>query len=64
MVRLFSLEIKVEGDTQSSVIKWDVEIGAFSVDLLMQTLTNQFKWSPSHMPCVWFFDKMMCEDVC
>jgi hypothetical protein len=60
---LFSLEIKVEGDTESSVIKWDVEIGAFSVDLLMQTLTNQFKWSPSHKPCVWFFDKLMCEDV-
>jgi hypothetical protein len=71
---LFSLEIKVEGFlttdsngrkayTKGSVIKWDVEIGSFTVDLLMQSLSNQFKWSSSHIPCVWFFDKKMGEDV-
>ena len=73
-VRLFSLEIKVEGFcttdsngrkayTKGSVIKWDVEVGSFTFELLMQSLTNQFKWSPTQSPCVWFFDKRMCEDV-
>ena len=57
-VRLFSLEIKVEGFcttdsngrkayTKGSVIKWDVEVGSFTFELLMQSLTNQFKWSPT-----------------
>jgi hypothetical protein len=73
-VRLFSLEIKVEGFSttdsngreaymEGSVIKWDVEVGSFNVHLLMQSLTNQFKCPPSHVPCVWFFDKGMCEDI-
>jgi hypothetical protein len=71
---LFSLEIKVEGFcttdsngrkayTKGSVIKWDVEVGSFSFELLMQSLTNEFKWSPSQSPCLWFFDKRMCEDI-
>jgi hypothetical protein len=73
-VRLFCLEIKVQGFcsthsdgsksyTKPSVIQWGVEVGSFSVELLMQSLTNQLKWSPSQVPCVWFFDKRMCEDV-
>ena len=60
-VRLFSLEIKVEGFcttdsngrksyTKGRVIKWDVEVGSFSFDLLMQSLRNELKWSPSRVP--------------
>ena len=73
-VRLFSLEIKVEGFcttdsngrksyTKGRVIKWDVEVGSFSFDLLMQSLSNELKRSPLQSPCLWFFDKRMCEDV-
>ena len=73
-VRLFSLEIKVEGFcttdsngrksyTKGRVIKWDVEVGSFSFDLLMQSLRNELKWSPLQSPCLWIFDKRMCEDV-
>lgn len=73
-VRLFSLEIKVHGfcTTNSNcrksyvkgrVIKWDVEVGSFSIDLLMQSLRNELNWSSIQNPCVWFFEKRMCEDV-
>jgi len=57
-VSLFSLALKVEGfsSTDSSgrkaytkgrVIKWDVEVGSFSFDLLMNSLRNEFQWSSS-----------------
>ena len=73
-VPLFSLEIKVEAlctidslgrkaYTKGSVIKWDVEIGSFSIDLLMTILINAIKWSPIQCPTIWFFDKRVCEDV-
>lgn len=56
-VRLFLLEIKVQGFFSSDsngrkscmkgrVINWDVEIGLFSFDLLMQSLSNELRWSP------------------
>jgi len=73
-VPLFSLEIKVEAFcttdslgrkayTKGSVVKWDVEIGSFSFDLLMTSLSNAVKWYPTQCPAVWFFDKRVCEDV-
>ena len=49
--------------TKGSVVKWDVEIGSFSFDLLMTSLSNAVKWSPTQCPAVWFFDKRVCEDV-
>ena len=73
-VSLFSLALKVEGfsSTDSSgrkaytkgrVIKWDVEVGSFSFDLLMNSLRNEFQWSSSQSASVWFYDKRMGEDL-
>ena len=52
---LFSLEIKVESFNttdvlgrkvynKGSVIKWDIGIGSFSLDLLRESLRNKVKW--------------------
>jgi len=71
---LFSLALKVEGFsstdnsgrkayTKGRVIKWDVEVGSFSFDLLMNSLRNEFQWSSSQSASVWFYDKRMGEDV-
>ena len=71
---MFSLELKVEGFctrdstgrkayTKGRVIKWDVEVGSFSFDLLLTSLRNEFQWSSSQSPRVWFFDKRISEDV-
>ena len=71
---LFSLEIKVEGFcstdnsyrkvyTKGRLIKWDVEIGSFSFDMLLTSLCNEFQWSSSQSPSVWFYDKRMGGDV-
>ena len=49
--------------TKGFVIKWDVEICSFSFDLLMTSLRNAIKWSPTQCPAVWLFDKRVCEDV-
>jgi len=73
-VPLFSLEIKVEAFctidslgrkayTKGSVIKWDVEIGSFSFELLMTSLCNAVKWSRTQCPTAWYYDKRVCEDV-
>jgi hypothetical protein len=54
----------VEKLTQrDKVIKWDVEVASFSFDLLLTSLRNEFQWSSSQSPRLWFFDKRMCEDV-
>jgi hypothetical protein len=45
------------------VIKWDVEVGSFSFDLLLTSLRNEFQWSNRQSPSVWFFDGRMGEDV-
>jgi len=73
-VSLFSLVMKVEGFytrnstgrkayTKGHLIKWDVEVASFSFDLLLTSLRNEFQWSSSQSPNVWFFDKRLCEDV-
>ena len=65
---LFLLEIKVESFnttytlgrkvyTKGSVIKWDVEIGSFSLDLLRKSLRNEVKWASNQSASLWFFDK-------
>uniref|UniRef100_K3YM10 Uncharacterized protein n=1 Tax=Setaria italica TaxID=4555 RepID=K3YM10_SETIT len=73
-VEFFSLEIKVEGFcttdslgrksySKGIVIKWNVEIGTFTFELLMNTLRNEVKWAPNQDATVWFFDKRISEDV-
>jgi len=70
----FSLEIKVEGFpttdslgrksySKGTVIKWDVEIGSFSLELLLESLSKELKWGPNQVPTVWFVDKRCGEDV-
>jgi hypothetical protein len=49
--------------TKGSMIKWDVEIGSFSIDLLMTGLCNEVKWASNQSATVWFFDKRLGEDV-
>jgi hypothetical protein len=29
------------------MIKWDVEIGSFSLELLIKSLENEVKWAPN-----------------
>ena len=45
------------------MIKWDVEIGSFSLDLLMESLRNEVKWASNQSASLWFFDKNVQEDV-
>jgi len=45
------------------VIKWDVEIGSFSLELLLESLSKELKWGPNQVPTVWFVDKRCGEDV-
>ena len=70
----FSLEIKVEGFcttdfvgrksySKGKVIKWNVEIGTFTFELLMNSLRNEVKWALNQDATVWFFDKRIGEDV-
>ena len=70
----FSLEIKVEGFpttdslgrksySKGMVIKWDVEIGSFSLDLLMSSLLKEVNWGSNQSATMWFYDKRMGEDV-
>jgi len=49
--------------TKGSVIKWNVEIGSFSLDLLMESLRNEVKWTSNQSASLWFFDKNVQEDV-
>jgi len=71
---LFSLEILVEGFltvdpmgrkvySKGRVIKWDVEMGSFSLELLMTSLQNEVKWAPTQSATVWFYHKRLGEDI-
>ena len=45
------------------MIKWNVEIGSFSLDLLRESLRNEVKCASNQSASVWFFDKNVQEDV-
>jgi hypothetical protein len=71
---LFILEIKVQGFcnadslgrkvyTKGFVIKREVEIGAITVDILMNVLAKEVQWSSNQCGRLWFFDKNLGEDV-
>ena len=49
--------------TKGSVIKWDVEIGSFSFDVLMTSLRNAINWFTTQCPVAWFYDKRLSQDV-
>lgn len=71
---MFALEIKVAGFvtsdsngakiyTKDTVLNWEMEIGSFSLDLLMSSLSKELKWGSNQCVSVWFYDKRMGEDV-
>ena len=71
---LFMLEIKVQGFSTTDslgrkaykkafLIKWEVDIGALTVDLLMNVLAKEVQWSSRQCGRLWFFDKNLGEDV-
>ena len=71
---MFSLEIKVEAfmtkdsDGKKSyrekkVVKWVVEVGTITFDLLLSSLSSEVSWSFNQKATVQFFDKTTGEDV-
>ena len=71
---LFVLEIMVEGFptvdsmgrkvySKGRVIKWDVEFGSYTVELLMKCLQTEVNWAPNQSATVWFFHKRLGEDI-
>ena len=71
---LFVLEIKVQEfvTTDSNgrktyrngtVMRWEMEIGSFSLNLLVSSLLKEVNWGSNQSSTVWFYDKRMGEDV-
>lgn len=71
---MFSIELKVHGFTtidsdgrrrytKGCVLKWDVEYGSLSLDLLMLSLSSEVRWGEQQTATVWFLDKGSNEDV-
>ena len=40
-----------------------MEIGSFTLDLLMENLCEEVKWNSNQCAIVWYFDKTVGEDV-
>lgn len=45
------------------MIRWDVEIGSFTFEILMASLSKEVKWAPNQAATVWFFHKTTGEHV-
>ena len=71
---MFAVEVKVQGFatkdsdgrksyTKGTVIKWDVEFGSLTLELLVSSIANELNVPSNQLPTVWFFDKRLHEDV-
>ena len=71
---MFTVEVKVHGFvtkgsdgrksyTKGTVIKWDVEFGSLTLELLVSSIANELNVPSNQLPTVWFFDKRLHEDV-
>ena len=49
--------------SKGRVIKWDVEFGSYTVELLMKCLQTEVNWAPNQSATVWFFHKRLGEDI-
>jgi hypothetical protein len=70
---MFALELKVQAFasidsagrksyTKGQVLKWDVEYGSMTLDLLLKSLTTELNLGTNQEPTVWFYDKRLNED--
>jgi len=71
---MFALEVKVEAFasngsdgrklyTKETIVKWDVEFGSLTLELLLSSLCKELNLSSTQKPTVWFYDKILHEDV-
>jgi hypothetical protein len=44
------------------VIKWAVEFGSLTLELLIASIANELRVFSNQLPTVWFFDKRLHKD--
>ena len=71
---MFALELKLEGFfckdasgrktyTKGRVLKWNVEYGSLTLDLLLKHLSTELNLCTDQTPTIWFYDKRLNEDT-
>ena len=69
---MFSLEVKVqafmtktvrEKKLKSKVVNFSWEVGTITYDLLHSSLSSVVSWSSNQKATIWFFDKILGDDV-
>ena len=71
---MFALELKLEGFfckdasgrktyTKGRVLKWNVEYGSLTLDLLLKHLSIELNLCTDQTPTIWFYDKRLNKDT-
>ena len=71
---MFALELKLESFfckdtsgrktyTKGRVLKWNVEYGSLTLDLLLKHLSTELNLCTDQTPTIWFYDKRLNEDT-
>jgi hypothetical protein len=71
---LFVVEVKVQGFstkdsdgrksyTKGTVIKWNVEFGSLTLELLLSSIANELSMPSNQLPTVWFFNKRLHDNI-